>query len=322
MSGQSNNKSNQPKIFVAGHRGMVGSATVRALKAKGYDRILTCSRSELDLRNAEAVRAYFKAERPDWVVLAAARVGGILGNADFQPEMLLENLQIQNAVIDAAVRVGCDRLLFLGSSCIYPKFASQPISEDALLTGALEETNEGYALAKIAGLKLCQFYNRDRGKRFVSVMPSNLYGPGDNFHPIHSHMVPGLIRRFHEAKVSGAQTVTVWGTGTPRRELLYVDDLAEAVVLVLESYSGSMPLNVGVGEDHTIAEIAAMIQKVVGFKGEIVFDTTKPDGTPRKLLDVSRIQKKLGWKAKTPLYLGLQKTYQWFLENYKDDTHR
>ncbi len=306
------------KIFVAGHRGLVGSAIVRALHRRVATgeawTILTRARAELDLLDGPAVRRFFEAERPTHVVLAAAKVGGIKANNDFPVEFMLENLKIQNHVIESAHAIGVSRLLFLGSSCIYPKFAPQPITEDAFLTGPLEPTNDAYALAKIAGVKLCQSYRKQYGARYIAAMPTNLYGPFDNFDLQNSHVLPGLIHRFHLAKQNGDPTVTVWGSGTPRREFLHADDLAEACLVLLDRYDSDQIINVGVGEDVTIRELAEMVKEVVGFPGELVWDASKPDGTPRKLLDVSRINA-LGWRARIPLRDGIAGAYQWFLEH-------
>ena len=299
-------------LFVAGHRGLVGGAVLREFQAAGYTSLLARSRTELDLADAAAVRAFFEKERPALVIVAAAKVGGIKANNDFPVEFLLENLKIQNNLIESAHHTGVGKLLFLGSSCIYPKFAPQPITEEALLTGALEPTNEAYALAKIAGIKLCQAFAREYGDRFISAMPTNLYGPGDNFDLQSSHVLPALLRKVHEAKISGAPEVVVWGTGTPRREFLHVHDLARACRFLLEHYDSPEIVNIGVGEDVTIRELAEMICEVVGYKGSLVFDTTKPDGTPRKLLDVSRINA-LGWRAEIPLHEGIRSTYEWYL---------
>ncbi len=301
-------------IFIAGHRGLAGSAILRELRAQGYAQLLTRTRSEVDLLDREAVRRFFDAERPTVVVVAAARVGGIKANNDFPVEFLLENLKIQNNLIEAAWDFGARKLLFLGSSCIYPKFADQPIQESSLLTGALESTNKAYAIAKIAGIELCQAYARQRGANFVSAMPTNLYGPGDNFDLQSSHVLPALLRKVHEAKTSGSGEVMVWGTGSPRREFLHVDDLAGACRFLLESYDSPEVINVGCGEDVTIRELAEEICETVGFSGQLVFDSTKPDGTPRKLLDVSRL-KALGWAPKISLREGLASTYRWYLEN-------
>lgn len=301
------------KIFVAGHRGLVGSAIVRRLQSAGFTQILTRSRNELDLTDKQAVRGFFDAQRPDYVFLAAAKVGGILANDSFPADFIRENLEIQTNVIDSAWRASVKKLVFLGSSCIYPKFAAQPITEDALLTGMLEPTNEWYAIAKIAGIKTCEAYRKQHGFNAISLMPTNLYGPGDNFDLKSSHVLPALIRKFHEAKQRGDAEVVVWGTGTPRREFLHVDDLADACLHLFRSYEGAAVVNVGVGDDVSIAELAALVSTVVGFEGRIVYDTSKPDGTPRKLLDVSRLQS-LGWKAKIGLADGIASTYRWFLE--------
>lgn len=302
------------KIFVAGHRGLVGSATVRALQAAGYTNILVRTRQELDLANQQAVNSFFEEAKPAHVILAAAKVGGILFNLKYQADFLYENLVTSTNVIHAAFNHGAKKLLFLGSSCIYPKMAPQPINEDALLTGPLEPTNEGYAVAKIAGLKLCEKYHQQYGREFISVMPTNLYGPFDNFHPEHSHVIPGIMRRFHEAKIKNLPAVTIWGTGSPRREFLHVDDLAQAVVLLMNNYSEPSIINVGTGEDITLRELSETVKDVVGFKGDILFDTSKPDGTPRKVLDVSKIRR-LGWAPQYSLREGLAMTYSWALEN-------
>jgi GDP-L-fucose synthase len=301
-------------IFVAGHRGLVGGAVVRNLQANGYGEIITRTRAELDLISTGAVRDFFKEQRPQLVVVAAARVGGIKANNDFPVEFLLDNLKIQNNLIEAAHEFGARKLVFLGSSCIYPKFAPQPIPESALLTGPLEPTNEPYALAKIAGIKLCQAYAREHGSNFISLMPTNMYGPGDNFDLQSSHVLPALLRKVHEAKTADSREVTVWGSGTPRREFLHVDDLAEATRFLLEKYDSPEIINVGCGEDVSIRELAELICDVVGFGGELVFDSTKPDGTPRKLLDIAKI-KALGWSPKVPLREGIAETYKWFLAN-------
>ncbi len=299
------------RIFVAGHRGLVGSAVVRELRRRGHENLLLRTSAEADLRNQAAVESLFASERPAIVILAAARVGGILANDSYPADFLRDNLQIQTNVIDAAWRHGTQKFCFLGSSCIYPRLAPQPIHEDSLLTGPLESTNEWYAIAKIAGLKMCQAYRRQHGFDAISLMPTNLYGPGDNFDPAHSHVLPALIRRFHEAKLRGDPEVVVWGTGTPRREFLYVDDLARAVVQLTSDYSGAEPVNVGWGRDITIRELAEMIAGVVGFEGRIVFDASRPDGTPRKLLDTSRITA-LGWRPETGLREGIETTYAWY----------
>ncbi len=305
------------KVFVAGHRGLVGSALVRRLTACGYQNIITAGRSELDLLNHSGVNEFFRSIRPDVVYLAAAKVGGIYANSTYPADFILDNLKIQNNVIEAAWRQGVQKLLFLGSSCIYPKMAPQPIKEEYLLTSSLEPTNEPYAIAKIAGIKLCNALNRQYGTNFISVMPTNLYGPNDNYHPENAHVIPMLLRRFHEATVKGQPSVTVWGTGTPRREFMYADDMAEACIFLMENFSahdiGEL-INIGTSEDCTIRELAESIKKVVGFNGVIEFDTTKPDGTPRKLMDVSRLHR-LGWRHKTSLQEGLVKTYEDFSTN-------
>jgi GDP-L-fucose synthase len=300
------------KIFVAGHRGMVGSAVVRALEKQGFASIVVRTRQEVDLLDRHAVRAFFAAERPDYVVDAAARVGGIIANSEKPVEFLVENLTIQNNVIQAAADFGCAKLLFLGSSCIYPKMAPQPIPESALLTGPLEPTNDAYAIAKIAGIKLCQAYAREYGKNFLSGMPTNLYGPFDNFDLHTSHVLPALIRKVHEAKKNAVREVVVWGTGTPRREFLHADDLAEACVFLLKNYDSPELINIGFGDDVTIRELAETVCEVVGFDGQLVFDTSKPDGTPRKLMDSSRLFS-LGWKPRIPLREGIADAYAWFL---------
>ncbi|MDG5466861.1 GDP-L-fucose synthase [Deltaproteobacteria bacterium IMCC39524] len=314
------------KIFVAGSNGLVGSAIVRRLLSGGYTNLLTPEIDELDLTDPKVVAEFFAAEKPEYVILAAAKVGGIHANNTYPADFIYLNLAIQNAVIHQAYLHGVKRLLFLGSSCIYPKAASQPMGEDALLTGLLEPTNEPYALAKIAGLKMCESYNRQYGTKFVAVMPTNLYGPGDNFHPENSHVLPALIRRFHEAKAEGREdAVTIWGTGTPMREFLYVDDMADGCVFVMESddetlaetllnYPDPCFLNLGTGVDVTIRELAETVKDVVGYEGGLEFDSTKPDGTMRKLLNVSRA-KNMGWEAKVSLREGIEKTYRWFLKN-------
>lgn len=297
------------KAYVAGHRGMVGSAMVRRLQREPLAAILTATRHELDLTRQQDVEDWMAANRPDVVIIAAAKVGGILANDSFPVEFLLDNLQIETNLMSAAHAVGVRKLVFLGSSCIYPKMAPQPIPEEALLTGPLEPTNEWYALAKIAGLKLAQAYRRQHGADFISVMPTNLYGPGDNYDPDSSHVIPALLRKAHEAKLSGAATMTVWGTGTPRREFMHVDDLADAVTFLLKTYSRAEHINVGVGSDLSIAELARLVTDVVGFRGELIFDSSKPDGTPRKMMDSSRIQA-LGWTASIPLRAGLEEVYR------------
>ena len=302
------------KIYVAGHRGLVGSAILRKLQDDGFTNLIYKTSNELDLRNFEKVLDFFEEEEIEYVFLAAAKVGGIVANNEYPADFIRDNLLIQTNVIDAAYKTGVKKLLFLGSTCIYPKFAPQPLKEEYLLTGELEPTNEPYAIAKIAGIKMCQSYNRQYGTKYISVMPTNLYGPNDNFDLHTSHVLPALIRKFHEAKVKNLSEVKVWGTGTPKREFLYSDDLADACIFLMNHYEGNEIVNVGVGEDISIKDLAENIKLVVGFEGEIIFDTTKPDGTPRKLVDVSKINS-LGWKASMPLEVGLQKAYQWFLEN-------
>ncbi|MCB0880039.1 MAG: GDP-L-fucose synthase [Thermoleophilia bacterium] len=308
----------ESKIYVAGHRGLVGSALVRRLESSGYQNLVLRSRQELDLLDAANVRAFFVQERPDYVFLAAARVGGIAANVASPVEFLRDNLTIQNNVLSSAHDAGVTKLMFLGSSCIYPRECAQPMREDYLMTGPVEPTNEGYALAKIAGLKLAAAYRSQYGDDFVSVMPSNLYGPGDNFDPEKSHVVPGMIRRLHEAKLSGADHVELWGTGTPRRELLYVDDLADACVYLMNEWSSDEFVNIGTGEDVTIAELARSVADVVGYQGELRFDPSRPDGMPRKVVDIERLAK-TGWSASTSLSTGLATTYRWFLENVVAD---
>ena len=301
-------------IFVAGHRGMVGSAIHRRLTKDDFTRVLGRTRAELDLLDRRAVRAFFEKERPAVVVDAAAKVGGILANNEQPVEFLLQNLTIQNNLIEAAADFGARKLLFLGSSCIYPKMAPQPISEDSLLTGPLEPTNDAYAIAKIAGIKLCQSYARQYRKNFISGMPTNLYGPHDNYDLHNSHVLPAFIRKVHEAKQAGAKSITVWGTGTPRREFLHTDDLADACLFLLENYNQPDLINIGCGEDVTIRELAETVCDVLGFDGSLEFDATKPDGTPRKLLDISKI-KSLGWAPKIPLREGIADAYDWFIRN-------
>ncbi len=303
------------RVFVAGHRGLVGSAIVRRLEAAGT-RPLTASRAELDLRSQLDVERWFADARPTHVYLAAAKVGGIVANDSSPADFIRDNLLIQTLVIDAALRHGCEKLLFLGSSCIYPREAAQPMREDALLSGPLEPTNQWYAIAKIAGVKMCQAYRRQHGFDAISVMPTNLYGPGDEFDLERSHVVPALLRKVHEAKRDGRDEVVVWGSGTPRRELLYVDDCADACVFLMQRYGGEEIINVGVGEDVSILELAEVVRDVVGWSGGFVLDRSKPDGTPRKLLDVSRARA-LGWQAKTGLREGLARTYAWFLANHE-----
>lgn len=307
----------QPRVFVAGHRGLVGSALVRALEKKSEDasRLLLKSRAELDLLDQRAVHAFFKNERPDLVYVAAARVGGIYANSSHQADFLYENLVIAANVIHAAAESGVQKLLFLGSSCIYPRGARQPMTEDSLLTGPLESTNEGYAIAKIAGLKLCEYFNKQYGHRFISAMPTNLYGPGDNFHPEYSHVIPGMMRRFHEAKTQGLAEVKVWGSGRPKREFLHVDDLAQALLVLMDQYEAPATINVGSGREIAIGELARLMADVVGYRGKITFDESKPDGTPQKLLDVSRVRA-LGWNDTIDLPSGLRSTYEWATRNH------
>jgi len=302
------------KIYVAGHRGLVGAAIVRYLKAHGFNNLVVATSRELDLREQGAVRAFFAEQRPDYVFLAAAKVGGILANDSYPAEFIYENLMMEANVIDAAYRNGVQKLLFLGSTCIYPKLAPQPLKEEYLLSGPLEPTNEWYAVAKIAGIKMCQAYQRQYGARFISAMPTNLYGPGDNFDLEKSHVMPALIRKFHEAKMANAPSVIVWGTGKPLREFLHVDDCARACVFLMENYDGADIVNVGMGSDITIGDLASLVKKAVGYTGETVFDTTKPDGTPRKLVDIGRISA-LGWRPEIGLEQGIANAYQWFLDN-------
>ena len=303
------------KIYIAGHRGLVGSAIHRKLTQEGFTNLITRSSRELDLRDQPAVAAFFAAERPEYVFLAAAKVGGILANHTYPAEFLYDNLAIQNNLIHQSYRNGVKKLLFLGSSCIYPKFAPQPMPEDCLLTGALEPTNEPYAIAKIAGIKLCQAYNRQYRTRYISLMPTNLYGPNDNFDLQTSHVLPALIRKFHEAKLAGRSAVEIWGSGSPRREFLHVDDLADACHFLMQHYEASEIVNVGVGEDIPIKELALLIKDIVGFAGELTFDPSKPDGTPRKLLAVGKLTA-LGWRAKIGLREGIAGTYRWYRENW------
>ena len=305
---------NNAKIYVAGHRGMVGSAICRVLEKNGYNNLVTRTHAELNLCRQAQVEAFFEKEKPEYVFLAAARVGGIIANSEALADFMYENMTLEMNVIHAAWQSGCRKLLFLGSSCIYPRLAKQPMKESCLLTGALEPTNEAYALAKISGLKYCEYLNRQYGTDFISVMPTNLYGPNDNYHPTHSHVLPALIRRFHEAKESGAKEVVCWGTGAPLREFMYVDDLAEACVYLMNTYSGNETVNVGTGKELTIRELTELVAKVTGYGGEIKWDTSKPDGTPRKLLDVSKL-KSLGYHYTTELEDGIRLTYQDFLEN-------
>ena len=303
------------KIYVAGHRGLVGSAIVRNLEAKGYKNIICRTHKELDLTNQEDVRRFFEEEKPEYVFLAAAKVGGIHANNTYPADFIYDNLMIQNNVIKAAHDFEVKKLLFLGSTCIYPKMAPQPIKEEYLLTGSLEETNEAYAVAKIAGLEMCKFFKRQYGDNFISCMPTNLYGPNDNFDLKNSHVLPALIRKFHEAKVNNSEVVEVWGTGTPLREFLYVDDMADACVFLMENYDGEQHVNIGTGEEVSIRELAETVKEVVGFEGELVFNTEMPDGTPRKLTTVDKLHG-LGWKHKVSLDKGIKLAYNWFLENY------
>ena len=305
------------RIFVAGHRGLVGSAVVRCLEHLGYASILTATRDQLDLRDQAAVNYWFRANRPEFVFLAAGTVGGILANSTRPAEFIYDNMMIHATVVHSAHLFGVTKLLYLGSSCIYPRHSPQPMPEEALLTGQLEPTNESYAIAKIAGIKLCQAYRTQYGSDFISAMPTNLYGPKDNFDLSSSHVLPAMIRKFHDAKVEGRREVTIWGTGTPRREFLHVDDLADACVFLMQRYSGAMHLNVGTGQEVSIADLAGMVRRIVHPDATIVYDTSKPDGTPRKLLDVSRLHA-LGWQHRTSLGDGIASTYEWFLANHAD----
>ena len=302
------------KIYVAGHRGMVGSAIVRELQRQGYTNIITRTHSELDLCRQEQVEKFFAEEKPEYVFLAAAKVGGIIANHTALADFMYENMMLEMNVINAAWRNGCKKLEFLGSSCIYPRLAPQPMPESCLLTSSLEPTNEAYALAKISGLKYCEYLNRQYGTDFISVMPTNLYGPNDNYHPTHSHVLPALIRRFHEAKEAGVESVTCWGDGTPLREFLYVDDLANLCVFLMNNYSGNETVNAGTGKEVTIKELTEIVARVVGYEGDIKWDTAKPNGTPRKLLDVSKAER-LGWKYRTELEDGVRLSYEDFLNN-------
>lgn len=302
------------KVYIAGHRGLVGSAIVRSLEKKGYTNLVYRTSKQLDLTDQKQVETFFVQEKPQYVFLVAAKVGGIVANNAYPADFIRDNLLIQTNVIDTAYQVGVKKLLFLGSTCIYPKFAPQPMNEDALLTGILEPTNEPYAIAKIAGIKMCEAYNRQYGTNYISVMPTNLYGPNDNFDLETSHVLPALIRKFHEAKIDNAPTVEVWGTGNPRREFLYSDDLADAVIYLMNNYEGSQFINIGVGKDISIKELAEKVKRVVGFEGDIMFNASKPDGTPRKLVDVTRLHE-LGWQASISLDEGIKKAYEWFLNN-------
>ncbi|MFD4705091.1 GDP-L-fucose synthase family protein [Gottfriedia sp. NPDC058432] len=304
------------KIYVAGHRGLVGSAILRKLQEEGYTNLVFRTSKELDLRDFKEVEDFFAEEKVEYVFLAAAKVGGIVANNEYPADFIRDNILIQTSVIDAAYKNNVQKLLFLGSTCIYPKMAPQPLKEEYLLTGELEPTNDAYAVAKIAGIKMCESYNRQYGTKYISAMPTNMYGPNDNFDLHTSHVLPALLRKFHEAKENNDQTVTVWGTGTPLREFLYSDDLADACIFLMNNYEGNEIVNVGVGKDISIGELAVKIKNVVGFEGEIVFDTTKPDGTPRKLVDTTKINS-LGWTANTPLVEGLVKAYEAFLAQYQ-----
>ncbi|WP_048050645.1 GDP-L-fucose synthase [Methanosarcina soligelidi] len=307
----------ESKIYLAGHRGLVGSALKRKLESKGYTNLIFRTHKELDLTNQQAVNEFFEQEKPEYVFLAAAKVGGILANSTYPAQFIYENLMIESNIIHAAYKYGVKKLLFLGSSCIYPKLAPQPLKEEYLLTGPLEETNEAYAIAKIAGIRLCKHYNQQYGTNFISVMPTNLYGPNDNFDLETSHVMPALIRKFHEAKVNNEPEVVVWGTGKPLREFMHVDDMADACVYLMENYDYSEIgefVNIGVGEDVTISELVELIKEIVGFEGKIRYDISKPDGTPRKLMDVSKLNG-LGWEAKISLEDGIRETYEWYIES-------
>nr|WP_255542623.1 GDP-L-fucose synthase [Pedobacter sp. ASV19] len=303
------------KIYVAGHRGMVGSAILRKLEKEGYSNLITRTSSELDLRDQQAVTAFFEKEKPEYVFLAAAKVGGIVANNTYRADFLYENLCIQNNVIHQAYKTGVKKLMFLGSSCIYPKLAPQPLKEEYLLTGLLEETNEPYAIAKIAGIKMCDAYRAQYNCNFISVMPTNLYGYNDNYHPQNSHVLPALIRKFHEAKINGTSEVVVWGSGAPMREFLFADDLADACYFLMQTYNENHLINIGTGKDLTIKDLALLIKKVVGFEGTLTFDSSKPDGTPRKLMDVSKLHN-LGWKHQVELEEGIQLAYKDFLNKH------
>ena len=307
-------KSNS-RIYVAGHRGLVGSAIIRSLKQRGFENLITRTHAELELMDAVAVKDFFEQAKPEYVFLAAAKVGGIHANSTYPADFMRENLIVQTNVIHESWRQGVVKLLFLGSSCIYPKLCPQPIKEEYLLSGELEKTNDAYALAKIAGIKTCQSYNQQHGTHFISAMPTNLYGVNDNFHPENSHVLPALIRRFHEAKLANLESISIWGTGTPRREFLHSDDLADAVLFLMENYDDSEIVNVGCGKDQTIKELAETIQEVVGYTGHLKFDSTRPDGTPQKILDISKINS-LGWKPTISLREGLKQVYQWYTEQY------
>jgi len=307
------------RIYVAGHRGLVGSAIYRLLKKRGFENLITRTHSELELMDAVAVQNFFEETKPEFVFLAAAKVGGIHANSTYPADFMRENLIVQTNVIHESWRNGVEKLMFLGSSCIYPKLCPQPISEESLLTGELEPTNEAYALAKIAGIKTCQSYNLQYGTNFISAMPTNLYGINDNFHPENSHVLPALIRRFHEAKLADSESISIWGTGNPRREFLHSDDLADAVLFLMENYNDSEIVNVGCGEDQTIRVLAETISEVVGYSGSLAFDSTRPDGTPQKILDISKIRV-LGWTPEIPLIKGLEQVYQWYTEQESSAT--
>lgn len=302
------------KIYVAGHKGLVGSAIMRNLLSKGYKNIVTKTRLELDLLNQEAVDNFFEKEKPEYVFLAAAKVGGIMANLNFKADFIYENIQLQTNVIYSAYKYSSEKLLFLGSSCIYPKFAKQPIKEESLLTGSLEPTNDAYAIAKIAGITMCQSFRDQYKSNFISVMPTNLYGPNDNYSLTSSHVLPAMIRKFHEAKIADNMPVTLWGTGSAKREFLHVDDLADAIIYLMKNYDKKEIINIGTGKDLSIMELAIMVQKVIGHKGKIIWDMSKPDGTPRKLLDVSKLHK-IGWKHSIDLLSGIKSSYSWFLKN-------
>ncbi len=303
------------RIYVAGHRGLVGSAIIRSLKQRGFENLITRTHAELELMDAVAVKDFFEQAKPEYVFMAAAKVGGIHANSTYPADFMRENLIVQTNVIHESWRQGVVNLLFLGSSCIYPKLCPQPIKEEYLLSGELEKTNDAYAIAKIAGIKTCQSYNQQHGTHFISAMPTNLYGVNDNFHPENSHVLPALIRRFHEAKLANVESISIWGTGTSRREFLHSDDLADAVLFLMENYDDSEIVNVGCGKDQTIKELAELIQEVVGYTGHLKFDSTRPDGTPQKILDISKINS-LGWKPTISLREGLKQVYQWYTEQY------
>jgi len=303
------------KIYIAGHSGLVGTALCAEIRSQGYENLVFKHYTELDLREQSAVNELFQTEKPEYVILLAAKVGGILANDTYSAEFIYDNLMIESNVINAAHNTGVKKLLFMGSSCIYPKLVPQPMKEEYLLTGPLEPTNDAYAVAKIAGIKLCQAYRKQYGDNFIAVMPTNLYGPHDNFDLENSHVLPALIRKFHEAKINNQENVTLWGTGSPKREFLYTEDLADALIFLMQNYDDAEIVNIGVGQDISIKELAGLIKEITGYEGTIEWDTSKPDGTPRKLLDVSKINS-LGWKAKTSLKQGITETYQWFVSNY------